>query len=415
MKMRKAAIASYEKNEAPVADVVLKKGRERAVVRRHPWIYSGSIARIVGNDPEPGDLVNIVAADGRWLATAYYNPLSQIRARILSWDEDETINTTFWESRLERAISRRKDLSLEPDTTAYRLINAEADLVPGLIADRYEQFLVIQCLSFGIERRKGTLVHVLSALLSPEAIIERSDLDVRSKEGLPPVVEMLSGQYPSSTIVVRENRKRFEADLVRGHKTGLYLDQRENRSEVCQPEFVTGCEILNVFSYTGGFAVYAAAEDAKSITNVDNSASALEQAKRNMELNDYHRPKDEYILGNAFRVLRRLREKGRKFDMVILDPPKFAHSQRDVRAACRGYKDLNLQALRLLRPNGRLATFSCSGLVSADLFQKVLFGASVDAGRDIQVIAQLGQAADHPVLLTFPQSGYLKGFLCRVI
>jgi 23S rRNA (cytosine1962-C5)-methyltransferase len=203
-------------------------------------------------------------------------------------------------------------------------------------------------------------------------------------------------------------------DLLAGHKTGFYLDQRDNRAAVCQPEFVAGKELLNVFAYTGGFGIYAAAQGAGVIVHLDSSIEALEQAERNLALNGLERPGDEYIAGDAFEVLRYYRDEGRQFDVVIMDPPKFAHSQRDVQPACRGYKDLNWLALRLLRPSGLLATFSCSGLVSADLFQKVVFGAAVDAGRDVQIIQHLGQAADHPILLTFPESAYLKGFFCRV-
>jgi 23S rRNA (cytosine1962-C5)-methyltransferase len=215
--------------------------------------------------------------------------------------------------------------------------------------------------------------------------------------------------------MVLENNHHFAANLLEGHKTGLYLDQRDNRQAVCRPEFVAGKEILNLFAYTGGFAIYAAAAGAQTITNVDSSAELLRQAERNIQHNGHDRPQDEYIAADAFQLLRHYRDNGRQFDMVILDPPKFANSQRDILPATRGYKDLNWLAMRLLRPGGLLATFSCSGLVSADLFQKVLFGAAVDAGRDVQILQSMSQSADHPILLTFPESAYLKGFLCRVL
>ncbi len=395
------------------ASLVLKKGREKPVVNRHPWIFSGAIERVEGR-PEPGDLVDVVGKDGRFLARAYYNPHSQIRGRILAWDADETIDETFWRQKIERAITGRAALALEPATTAYRLINAEADGLPGLVVDKYGDFLVIQCLTLGIDRRKEMLVGLLADSLNPAGIIERSDVSVRAQEGLPEFKGLVWGEPPPSDWIVRENGRQFGVDLLGGHKTGLYLDQRENRTAVCRPHFVAGKEILNVFAYTGGFALYAAASGAGPIVNIDSSMAALTLAEKNVIGDGWERPLDEYIAGDAFEVLRYYRDEDRKFDMVILDPPKFAHSQRGVERAARGYKDLNWLALRLLRPGGLLATFSCSGRVSADLFQKIVFGAAVDAGRDVQIIQHLRQAPDHPILLTFPESAYLKGLLCRV-
>lgn len=395
------------------AALVLKNGREKPVKNRHPWVFSGAVGSIHGQ-PEPGDLVELTDAGGRFLARAYYNPHSQIRARILTWDPNEAIDEEFWRARLERAIAGRKTLQLEPATTAYRLVNAEADMVPGLIVDRYSNFLVIQCLTLGIDRRKEMLIDILADLLNPSGIIERSDASVRQKEGLPEVSGQRWGQEAPAELIIRENGHRFGVDLRVGHKTGFYLDQRDNRAAVCRPEFVASKELLNVFAYTGGFGIYAAANSASAIVHIDSSVEALEQAERNVVLNGLERPDDEYIAGDAFEVLRYFRDEGRHFDVIIIDPPKFAHSQRDVQSACRGYKDLNWLALRLLRPGGLLATFSCSGLVSADLFQKVVFGAAVDAGRDAQIMQHLSQAADHPILLTFPESAYLKGLLCRV-
>ncbi len=396
----------------------LKKGRQKPIVNKHPWIFSGAIDRMEGQ-PEPGDVVDVVGADGRFLARAYYNPQSQIQGRILTWDADETIDDAFWRRKIERAIAGRAAMALEPATTAYRLINAEADGLPGLIVDKYGDFLVMQCLTLGIDRRKTMLAESLAELLSPVGIVERSDASVRRKEGLSLTKGVIGGDAPPSDLIVLENGHKFGVDLLGGHKTGLYLDQRENRTAVCQPHFVADKDILNVFAYTGGFAPYAAANGAKSIINVDSSIEALEQAERNMALNGWEqtaveRPLDEFIAADAFELLRYYRDEGRQFDMIILDPPKFSHSRQDVQRAARGYKDLNWLALRLLRPGGLLATFSCSGRVSADLFQKIVFGAAVDAGRDVQIIQQLSQASDHPVLLTFPESAYLKGLLCRV-
>jgi 23S rRNA (cytosine1962-C5)-methyltransferase len=307
-----------------------------------------------------------------------------------------------------------------PLTTAFRLVNAEADGLPGLIVDRYNDFLVIQCQTLGIDRRREALTELLVEALSPAGILERSDVDARGKEGLPPVIETRYGEIPPPELTIRENGFSFLVDVHHGHKTGFYLDQRDNRAAIgpqqgLLPRLLAGRDVLNVFAYTGAFGVYAASAGARQITHVDSSVPALETAERNVQLNGFERHDDEYIAGDAFEVLRYFREEGRQFDAVVLDPPKFAHSQGQIDRAARGYKDLNWLALRLLRPNGVLATFSCSGLVSADLFQKIVFGAAVDAGRDVQIMRRLGQAADHPVLLSFPESAYLKGLLCRVL
>lgn len=399
--------------EKIATEIVLKAGREKPVHNRHPWIFSGAIERVRGT-PEPGDLVDVLNADGHFLAQAYFNPHSQIRARILTWNREEVIDEDFWRTRLAQAISRRAQLELEPETTAYRLVNAEADGLPGLVVDRYGDFLVLQALSQGIERRKQVLVAMLADLAQPVGIFERSDVAVRRKEGLSQVTGTRWGEAPPDELIIRENGFSFGVNLLKGHKTGFYLDQRENRRIVCHRRFMAEKELLNVFAYTGAFAVNAAANAAGPITNIDSSIESLTQAERNVDLNVPDRQEDEYIAGDAFDVLRHFRDSGRRFDVVFLDPPKFAHSQRDLNRACRGYKDLNWLALILLRPDGLLATFSCSGRVSADLFQKIVFGAAIDAGRDVQIIHHLGQAPDHPILLSFPESSYLKGLLCRV-
>jgi 23S rRNA (cytosine1962-C5)-methyltransferase len=396
-----------------LAALVIKKGREKPIRNRHPWIFSGAVARVDGQ-PEPGDIVEVVDGRGAFLARAYYNPHSQINGRILTSNPDEPIDDSFWQRKIERALAGRAALGLEPQTNAYRLINAESDGLPGLIVDKYDDFLVMQCLTLGIDDRKQTLINLLADILKPVAIVERSDASVRAQEGLQEMKGSVWGQELPPELLVRENGHTFGVDLLGGHKTGLYLDQRDNRTAVCQPQYVAEKEILNVFAYTGGFALYAAANGARSISNIDSSVEALTLAEQNVLRGGGERPSDEYIAGDAFEVLRYYRDEGRQFDMVILDPPKFAHSRRDVKRASRGYKDLNWLALRLLRPGGLLATFSCSGRVSADLFQKIVFGAAVDAGRDVQIIQQLGQAPDHPILLTFPESAYLKGLLCRV-
>jgi 23S rRNA (cytosine1962-C5)-methyltransferase len=393
--------------------LTLRAGREKPFENRHPWVFSGATARVEG-DPEPGDLVAVYSDRGHFLATGYYNPRSQISARILTWDPQQAIGRAFWGNLLERAAAGRRQLSLDEETTAYRLVNGEADGLPGLIVDRYADFVVIQALTMGIEKRKQELVQLLVELLAPAGILERSDVAVRSKEGLQPASGQLWGETPPDQLLIRENGHEFLVDLHHGHKTGFYLDQRENRALFGGKSEVGGRDLLNVFSYSGGFSVYAASAGVERITNIDSSIPALELAEANMQMNAPGRANDAYLAGDAFEILRYLRDQDDHFDTVILDPPKFAHSKEDVKRASRGYKDLNLQALELIRPGGVLATFSCSGHISAELLQKILFGAAVDAGRDVQIMRTLSQASDHPILVTFPESAYLKGFLCRV-
>ncbi len=391
--------------------VVLKRGREKPILNRHPWIFSGAIQRVEG-ECDDGDVVEVADQRGRFLARGYLNRRSQIAVRLLTWDEDEVIGTDFWRRRLERAFASRQALAADPSTDAYRLVNAESDLLPGLVLDRYGDYLVAQFLTLGIERWKAELVGLAADLLQPRGVYERSDAEVREKEGLAAVSGLLHGEQPPDLVDIMENGHRFWVDIKAGHKTGFYLDQRENRAKLTR--YCAGKAVLNGFAYTGAFAVYAAAAGAGRITNVESSAEALALARRNMALNGFADRDDGYIEGDVFQVLRGYRDQGRTFELVILDPPKFAHSKAQVQSACRGYKDINLLAMQLLAPGGVLATFSCSGRVSADLFQKVLFGASVDAARDVQIIEKLSQSSDHAILLTFPESEYLKGFVCRV-
>ncbi len=399
--------------EKITAVLTLKPKRDKPVRQRHPWIFSRAIGSTEGK-PTPGDLVQIMDAKGNYLATAYFNSHSQIRARILSWDENETIDEAFWEARMRLAINGRSPTNANLSTT-HRLINAESDQLPGLIVDQYGDFLVMQCLTMGIDRRKTMLANLLAQIVQPTGIIERSDVAVRAKEGLPETSGLLWGDPPPDDLIIEENGIKIGVNLFDGHKTGFYLDQRENKTAVCSPKFVQDKEVLNMFAYTGGFGLTAIANGAKSVIHVDSSIPVLEQAERNVELNGWKRPLDEYIAADAFELLRHYRDTGKQFDLIILDPPKFAHSKRDINRAARGYKDLNWLALRLLRPGGMLATFSCSGLITADLFQKIIFGAAIDAQRTVQIVQKLGQAPDHPILLTFPESAYLKGLLCRVV
>ncbi len=399
-----------------MAMILLKKGRAKPVLQRHPWVFSGAIERVGGN-PADGDVVEVQDAGGNWLARGYLNRRSQIAVRLLAWDRDEPVDADFWRRRLERAVAARRSIATisAGTTTAYRLVHAESDYLPGLIVDRYDDWLTVQFLTLGVERWRDEVVAALVEVLSPRGVYERSDVDARAKEGLQERTGLLWGEGPPEWIEVLENGLPFLVDLRRGHKTGFYLDQRENRARL--QSLCAGGDVLDGFAYTGACSVYAAAGGAATVTLVDSSASALTLAQRNLE--NLERAVSgqcgiEYVEGDVFSVLRGYRAQGRGFDVVMLDPPKLAASRREVKRASRAYKDVNLLAFQLLRPGGVLLTCSCSGAVSADLFQKIVFGAAVDAGRDAQIIGYMAQGADHPVALTFPEGAYLKGLICRV-
>ncbi len=398
--------------------IILKPGKDKALRARHPWIFSGAIARV--DAARDGDTVDVCDAAGHWLARGYYNSRSQIAVRVWTW-EDEPIDRAFLRARLERAIAARDACVNRAATNAYRLVNAESDFLPGLVVDRYADFAVAQFLTLGAEARKAELVELIAELLAPRGIYERSDVDVREKEGLAPAVGVLCGDAPPERVEICENGFRFLVDIPRGHKTGFYLDQRENRKRVA--EFLSAGgdaqqsagEVLNVFAYTGAFAVYAsAANPSARVVNLDASRDALNLARENMRLNDCA-DRGEFIEGDAFYLLRRYRDQGKSFDTIILDPPKFVHTRSQMEAGLRGYKDINLLAFKLLAPGGILATFSCSGQVSAAMFQKIVFEAAHDARRDAHILAHLSQSSDHPILLAFPESEYLKGLICRAV
>jgi len=393
--------------------VVLKPGREKPVRNRHPWIFSGGI-RSLPESAANGDIVDVRGHDGHWLAAGYLNRASQIQVRLLSWKEGEKIDDAFWRRKLSASIVRRAALAADPLTTAYRLVNGENDYLPGLLVDRYDRWLVLQAGTLGIDLHKHEIARVLLELTGCDGILERSDHSQRQEEGLDPVNDHLLGDPPPDRVTIRENGFDFLVDLSGGQKTGYYTDQRVNRQRVAA--YCAGRRVLNAFAYTDSFAIYALAAGAESVTNLDSSIDALELGEENLQLNGFDPERwTESIAGDVFQILRDWQhEPDRRYDLIILDPPKFAQSKRTVDNALRGYKDINLQALRLLRPGGILATFSCSGLVSAGLFQKVIFGAAVDAGRPVQILEWLQQGADHPVALTFPEGAYLKGLICRV-
>lgn len=389
----------------------LKPGREKSLLRRHPWIFSGSIARLEG-EAQPGETVQIAAAEGTPLALGAYSPHSQITARVWSFDPSTRVDAGFFRQRLTQALQLRRQLAASLATTACRLVNAEADGLPGVIVDQYGDFLVCQFLSAGAEAHRQELVAVLQELVPCAGIYERSEAAVRAKEGLEPRAGLLWGAEPPAQIEIAEGECRFLVEVRTGHKTGFYLDQRDNRRLLAQ--YAADREVLNCFAYTGAFGIWALRNGAAKVTNVEESAPALELGSRHIELNGLDAAKLENVEGDVFKVLRQYRDGRRSFDLIVLDPPKFAESQHQVERACRGYKDINLLALKLLRPGGVLFTCSCSGQVGPDLFQKVVADAALDAGREVQILQRLSQAADHPVRGSFPEAGYLKGLVCRV-
>ena len=391
--------------------VSLKAGREKSILRRHPWIFSGAIARIQG-EAQPGETVDVVSSQGVWLARGAYSPHSQIAVRIWSFEQAEHISAEFFRRRLQRAIETRRHLAESGDLTAYRVVHAESDGLPGVVIDRYENFFVCQFLSAGAEYWKREIVAQLTVLVDYKGIYERSDVDVRGKEGLQSCTGILAGEVPPDVVEIREHALRFLVDIQRGHKTGFYLDQRDNRLSLA--EYTQGADVLNCFAYTGGFGMYALKNGAKSVTNIEASASAIEMIGRHIELNGMDGAKSEQVQDDVFKVLRRYRDSRRQFDLIVLDPPKFAESKSQLKGACRGYKDINLLTMKLLRPGGLLLTFSCSGLMTPDLFQKIVADAALDAKRDAQIVKRLAQASDHPIALNFPEGHYLKGLVCRV-
>jgi 23S rRNA (cytosine1962-C5)-methyltransferase len=395
-----------------LSEIRLFPGRERSVVQRHPWIYSGAIEKVLG-DPASGDTVSVVSHKGERLGKAAFSPFSQIRARMWSWNPEEQVDHDFFQAKVENSIAFRQELRKGLDSNAIRLVYAESDGLPGLIVDDYAGHLVVQILSSGCELWKRTLLQVLIEAVHPLSVYERSDVEVRHLEGLQPCKGMLWGKDPPDQVVISEAGNEFLVDIKQGQKTGFFLDQRRNRREILP--YIKGRDFLNCFCYSGAFTVYALRGGATHTVSIDSSADALALAKRNLEVNGFSPDKEDFLDEDVFQQLRRFRDARRQFDVIVLDPPKFAATQAQVPKASRAYKDINLLALKLLRPGGILLTFSCSGGVSMELFQKIVAGAALDAGVETHVIKYLGQDADHPISLRFPESAYLKGLICRTV
>lgn len=391
--------------------IKLKPGREKSLERRHPWVFSNGIHNVKGK-PEAGDTVDVVAHDGHWLGRGAWSPESQIQVRIWTFDREEEIDREFFKRRILRAQAGRDDLIREQGLTGYRLIAAESDGLPGITIDKYANVLVCQLLSMGADVWRDTIVDVLAELYPDCAIYERSDVDSRKKEGLASTMGLLHGTLPEMPVIIEENGIKIAVDVTKGHKTGFYLDQRDNRAIAAR--FVKGKSVLNCFCYTGTFGLYAAKAGAASIENVDVSSLALDTARLNMRVNGLNDDNVHYNEADVFKLLRQYRDEGKTFNVIVLDPPKFADNKSQLNGACRGYKDINMIALQLLNPGGVLLTFSCSGLMPADLFQKIVADAALDAKREIQFIERLSQASDHPIGSAFPEGFYLKGLVARV-
>ncbi|HEY5900559.1 MAG TPA: class I SAM-dependent methyltransferase [Burkholderiales bacterium] len=386
----------------------LKPGRDKSLRRHHPWIFSGAVERVSGK-PGAGDTVDVSTADGKAVARAAYSPASQIRARVWTFDVAQEVDAAFFRQRVMSALALREGLPAAKHGNAMRLVHGESDGLPGLIVDRYADVLVAQFLSAGAERWREPILDALAELTGCEAIYERSDAETRKLEGLDARTGFVRGNRAASRCPIIEYGLNFKVDVEQGQKTGFFLDQRENRQRV--RELAAGREVLDAFSYTGGFAINALAGGAARIVAVESSAPSLEVARENLAANTLDAAKVEFVHADAFAHLRTLRDRGAHFDLVVLDPPKFAPTAAQAKNAARAYKDINLLAFKLLRPGGLLATFSCSGGVDAALFQSIVAGAALDAGAQAKIIERFGAAADHPVALEFPEGEYLKGLL----
>ncbi|WP_049200464.1 23S rRNA (cytosine(1962)-C(5))-methyltransferase RlmI [Serratia marcescens] len=390
----------------------LAKGREKSLLRRHPWVFSGAVQRVEGK-AHSGETIDILDSQGKWLARGAYSPESQIRARVWTFQQDEEINIDFFIRRLQQAQSWRDWVAQRDGLDGYRLIAGESDGLPGITIDRFQNFLVLQLLSAGAEYQRPALLSALQHCYPECSIYDRSDVAVRKKEGLPLAQGPVLGDLPPELLPITEHGMKLLVDIQQGHKTGFYLDQRDSR--LAARNYSAGCRVLNCFSYTGAFAVSALMGGCAQVISVDTSQAALDIARQNVELNKLDLNKAEFVRDDVFQLLRNYRTQGEKFDLIIMDPPKFVENKNQLASACRGYKDINMLALQLLNPGGILLSFSCSGLMPTDLFQKILADAAVDAGRDVQFIEQFRQAADHPVIATYPEGLYLKGFACRVM
>ena len=395
-----------------MVEIKLKKGKDKAVNQRHPWVFSGALDKIKGK-PENGDVIRLLDANNDFLAYGYYNNQSRVAVRLLEWDENIGVDQAWYEQKIKTAIAGRAHLLADNDTTAARLIFSEADFLPGLIVDQYADFLSVQILSSGIEKAKDIIIAVLVELLQPKGIFDRSDATARTHEGITAENGLLWGEAPAEFIEVKENGIKYHINIAEGQKSGFYCDQRDNRKLLAS--YTKGKSVLDCFSYSGGFSLNAFAQGAAEVTSVDSSALAIETLKQNIAINKFDENKHIAIQSDVNKQLRQFNDEGKKFDVVVLDPPKYAPSRSALDRAARAYKDLNRRGLLLLESGGLLATFSCSGAVDIDTFKQIIAWAALDAGKEVQVIYQFCQPEDHPVRLSFPEGEYLKGLLVRVV
>ena len=391
--------------------IVLHKGKDKAAWQLHPWVFSGAINKVIGKVSN-GDVVSVYNQDDEFIAYGLYNNTSRVAVRLLEWNPTNEINEQWWRGRVQKAITNRQHLLFEKNDTV-RLVFAEADFIPGLIADKYADFISIQVHSAGLERVKSIIVDELVQLLSPKGIYERSDLKSREHEGLPDTNGLLWGEMPPEFVDIIENGIHYQVNIIDGQKSGFYCDQRENRFLTAQ--YAQGRRMLDCFCYSGGFTLNAFREGVSEVISVDSSALAIETLKNNVIHNGFDTSKHTAIQSDVNKYLRQLGEQGEKFDVIVLDPPKYAPSRSALDKASRAYKDLNRRGLMLLNSGGLLATFSCSGAMDIDTFKQVIAWAALDAGKEIQFIRQFSQPEDHPVRASFPEGEYLKGLLVRVL
>lgn len=391
--------------------VRLKRGKEKAVRQLHPWVFSGAIESVKGK-PSNGDIVTLTDHEGKFMGYGFYNNQSRVAVRLLEWDENKAVDEGWWRNRIRKAVEARSELLSSSETNTCRLIFSEADFLPGLIVDKYNDFLSVQLLSSGIDNIKEILLDELRKLLNPSGIFDRSDTSSRSHEGLDASFGKLYGIDPPEFITIKENNIKYNVNIAEGQKSGFYCDQRDNRKLVAQ--YAKDKRVLDCFCYSGGFTLNALKNGASEVISLDSSALALDTLKQNIILNDMDKIHHQSIQSDVNKQLRVFRENDQKFDLIILDPPKYAPSRSALTKASRAYKDLNRLAMSLLNEGGLLATFSCSGAVDIASFKQILAWAALDAGKEVQFIHQFSQPEDHPVRSSFPEGEYLKGLLCRV-
>jgi len=392
-------------------EVVLKKGKEKAVLHRHPWVFSGAIEKVKGK-PANGDVVKLIDAKGAFMAYGFYNDQSRVALRLLEWDETVEIDEQWFRNKVAVAVESRSEVLVDGVTNTCRLIFSESDYLPGLIVDKYADHLAVQVLTSGIEKVMPCIIDELNSILKPGSIFDKSDATSRGHEGLQTQNIVLAGIHPPDRVEVIENGIKYNINIAEGQKSGFYCDQRDNRKIVAA--HAKGKKVLDCFSYTGGFTLNALQNQAASVMSVDSSALAVETLKENVLLNGFDPSKVTTVTSDVNKQLRKLREDGELFDIVVLDPPKYAPSRSALDKASRAYKDLNRLGMLLLNKGGLLATYSCSGAMNMETFKQVLAWAALDAGKQVQFINQLCQPEDHPVRSSFPEGEYLKGLLCRV-